>query len=151
MVDTLFSKAKKVGQVVFVIIVFVWIFMKFTGHSQKVPSEVDGCYRSEKSPGITIGSGKISIDQDGMEEMISSYRIDNLGPAIMASKPLLLMPMTGSRYQFFVEERAGRYVRFLPGPPKVLEVTASDGMVISYSRVECGGALGRNGSKADQG
>jgi hypothetical protein len=141
-VDTLFSKAQKVGQVVFVIIVIVWIVMKFTDHDQKVSPEVDGCYRSEKSPSITIESGKILINQDGMEEMTSSYRIDNVGPAIMTSKPLLLKPVAGGRYQFFVEDRAGRYMRFLPGPPKALEVTAADGMVISYSRVECGGALG---------
>lgn len=142
MVDTLFSKAQKVGQVVFVLIVVVWIFMKFTDHDQQVPPEAYGCYRSEKSPDITISSGKVFIAQDGIGETTSSYRIDNVGPAIMTSKPLLLRLVPGGRYQFFVEERAGRYVRFLPGPPKALEVTAADGMVISYDRVECGGSSG---------
>lgn len=139
MADILFSKAKKVGQVVFVIIVIIWIIMKFTDHEQKVPPEAYGCYKSEKAPDIIVSSGKVFIDQDGIGEVTSSYRIDNVGPAIMTSKPLLLRPVTGGRYQFFIEDRAGRYVRFLPGPPKSLEVTAADGMVISYSRVECDG------------
>jgi hypothetical protein len=141
-VDALFSKAQKIGQVVFVLIVIAWVIEGFIKHDQKIPPTAYGCYHSEIAPSITINSGKIFVGQDGIGEVASSYQVSNSGPAILTSKSLLLKPVAGGRYQFFVEDRAGRYVRFLPGPPKALEVTAADGMVISYSRVECGGALG---------
>ena len=147
MADILFSRAKKVGQVVFVIILIVLITKKYTdpefiGSDQEIPAKAYGCYHAETAPDITISAGKIIVDQDGVGESLASYRVDNSGPAILTSKPLLLKPVAGGRYKFFVEDRAGRYVRFLPGPPAALEVTAADGMVIPYGRVECGGTLG---------
>lgn len=139
MADILFTKAKKFGQIIFVIIIIALIVVKFADRDQKVPPQAYGCYKSENSPDIVVSSGNVFVDQDGIGEIASSYRIDNVGPAIMTSKPLLLRPATGGRYRFF-EDRAGRYMRLLPEPPKALEVTAADGMVISYGRVECGGA-----------
>jgi hypothetical protein len=140
--DLLFKRAKQIGSVVFFIVVAIAVFKNFSHKDEKIPSAALGCYHSERSPDIVISPDKIAIGQDGIGEILSSYRVDNVGPAILTTKPLLLKPVAEGRYKFFIEDRAGRYVRFLPGPPASLEITAADGMVISYDRIECGGPSG---------
>lgn len=114
----------------------------FLPRSKEIPASAMGCYRSENAPDIVVRNGSLNIGQGDIGETSASYQKDNVGHAILTAKPLLLKPVAGGRYKFFLEDRAARYVRFLPGPPAALEVIAADGVTIAYRRVNCDTGLG---------
>ncbi len=134
------------GAIVFVAVIIILALAFFLPRNTKIPASVMGCYRSENAPDIAVQNGKLNIDQGDIGEVFASYQKDNVGHAILTSKPLLLKPVAGGHYKFFIEDRAARYVRFLLGPPAALEIIASDGMTIAYRRVDCDGGL-KIGSK----
>jgi len=133
---------KRVGAIVFVLVGIILALAFFLPRNTEIPALAMGCYRSENAPDIAVRSDSLNVDQGDIGETSASYQKDNIGHALLTAKPLLLKPVAGGRYKFFLDDRAARYVRFSPGPPAALEIIAADGMTVVYRRVDCGADLG---------